>query len=564
MARTTWARYVRRRAPQSPEPAQERGRPVAGHLIVCGDDPLTYRLASELVTQHGRQVTVVLPDRRRNHGPQISRLAVRVIEAEHLDADAFRRARVATADAVAVIRQDDVGNIHVALQAQELNPRVRLVLRMFNLSLGLGVRTLFHDCVVLSDAAMAAPAFVAEALGEAAPVQVRLTGRNLHVVLRGSVPESRIVCALADTTGDRTVLLPRDPATANLVLATADAREESPAPRRRHRRWRALTLLANRKLVQAALALVVLLVAGTGVLAAVRADLGWADAAYLTILAALGGADADVGAGAVEKILQTMLTVVSIALIPVVTAAAVEAVVNARLAIALGGLRDPVSGHVVVVGLGNVGTRVIRQLIQRGVQVVAIDRTDDARGAALARELDIPLVVGDASREETLRAASVQTCRALVVLSTDDVVNLEAALHGRALNPGVRVVLRLFDGDFADRVERAFRIDVSRSVSYLAAPAFAAAMLQRDVIGAIPVNRRVLLIADLPVCAGSAAAGSPVGGVSALDGVRVIAITHNGSTTWSPRPDLPVHVDDRLIIVATRDGLGRVVAATSA
>src|SRR3712207_8666240 len=56
---------------------------------------------------------------------------------------------------------------------------------------------------------------------------------------------------------------------------------------------------------------------------------------------------------------------------------------------------------------------------------------------------------------------------------------------------------RLFDGDFADRVERAFRIDVSRSVSYLAAPAFAAAMLQRDVIGAIPVNRRVLLIADL-------------------------------------------------------------------
>jgi len=150
------------------------------------------------------------------------------------------------------------------------------------------------------------------------------------------------------------------------------------------------------------------------------------------------------------------------------------------------------------------------------------------------------------------------------VLSTDDVVNLEAALHGRALNTGVRVVLRLFDGDFADRVERAFRIDVSRSVSYLAAPAFAAAMLQRDVIGAIPVNRRVLLIADLPVCAGSAAVGARVATLNATDGVRVIAVTHNGSTTWSPGPDLPVRVDDRLILVTTRDGLGRVVAATSA
>lgn len=571
MARATWltraggaARYVRRR---SPDPTEQPGRPVAGHLIVCGDDPLTYRLASELVTQHGRQVTVILPNRRRNHGPQISRLAVRVIESERLDADAFRRARVATADAVAVMRQDDVGNIHVALQAQELNPRVRLVLRMFNLGLGLGVRTLFHDCVVLSDAAMAAPAFVAEALGEAAPVQVRLSGRRaLHVVARDAVPESRIVCALADTRGDRTVLLPRDPAAANLVLALADTDDEHPATpsRKRRRPWSALKLIANRKLVQAALALVVLLIAGTGVLAAVRAELSWYDAAYLTILTALGGADANVDAGAVEKILQTMLTVVSIALIPVVTAAVVEAVVNARLAIALGGLREPVSDHVVVVGLGNVGTRVIRQLHQRGVRVVAIDKTDDARGAALARELDVPVIIGDASREEILRAASVQTCRALVVLSTDDVVNLEAALHGRALNAGVRVVLRLFDGDFADRVERAFRIDVSRSVSYLAAPAFAAAMLQRDVIGAIPVNRRVLLIADLPVCAGSAAVGARIATLNAMDGVRVIAVTHSGSTAWSPGADRQVHVDDRLLLVTTRDGLGRVVAATSA
>jgi hypothetical protein len=126
------------------------------------------------------------------------------------------------------------------------------------------------------------------------------------------------------------------------------------------------------------------------------------------------------------------------------------------------------------------------------------------------------------------------------------------------------VVLRLFDGDFADRVERAFHINVSRSVSYLAAPAFAAAMLQRDVIGAIPVNRRVLLIADVPVCAGSSADGVRLADVHAMDGVRVVAVTQRGRTTWSPPPDLPLSVDERLTVVATRGGLGRVVTATSA
>jgi Trk K+ transport system NAD-binding subunit len=128
----------------------------------------------------------------------------------------------------------------------------------------------------------------------------------------------------------------------------------------------------------------------------------------------------------------------------------------------------------------------------------------------------------------------------------------------------VRVVLRLFDGDFADRVERAFRIDVSRSVSYLAAPAFAAAMLQRDVIDAIPVNRRVLLIVDIPVCAGSYADGVRIADLHSQDGVRVIAVAQAGATRWSPSPDLRVHSGDRLTVVATRDGLGRVVAATSA
>jgi voltage-gated potassium channel Kch len=99
---------------------------------------------------------------------------------------------------------------------------------------------------------------------------------------------------------------------------------------------------------------------------------------------------------------------VSIALIPVFTAAIVETIVNAWLAMALGRLKEPMDNHVVVVGRGNVGTRVIRQLHMRGVPVVAIDKTEAARGAQLARELDVPLVIGDASREETLRAASVR------------------------------------------------------------------------------------------------------------------------------------------------------------
>jgi Trk K+ transport system NAD-binding subunit len=311
------------------------------------------------------------------------------------------------------------------------------------------------------------------------------------------------------------------------------------------------------------LALVALLVVGTAMLALIR-HVSWGNAAYLTILTTLGGATADLGASPLEKITQTVLVIASIALIPVITAAVVEAVVNARLALALGPLHEPISDHVVVVGLGNVGTRVLHDLADLGVPAVAIDKNDSARGAQAARNRGVPFIVGDASQAETLRAASVDTCRALVVVSTDDVTNLEAALQGRLLKPDLRVVLRLFDGDFADRVQKAFGITLSRSVSYLAAPAFAAALLEREVIGTIPVNRFVLLLAEAPVAGGSALDGAPLG--QAQDGgeVRVLAlITDEGrNTVWAAPDTYVVRENDVLVVVATRLGLGRLLRKT--
>ncbi|HEU5388648.1 MAG TPA: NAD-binding protein, partial [Streptosporangiaceae bacterium] len=152
--------------PALPRRADRRG----GHLIVCGDGPLAYRITEELTSRYGERVTVILPSRRLNHGPQISALSpVRVLEYPELSTQAFTDADVRSARAVAVVWQDDVGNLHAGLRAQELNPDLRLVLAIFNRRLGDHIRLLFPDCTVLSGTAMSAPSFVAAALGEPAP-----------------------------------------------------------------------------------------------------------------------------------------------------------------------------------------------------------------------------------------------------------------------------------------------------------------------------------------------------------------------------------------------------------
>ncbi|MEV0429822.1 NAD-binding protein [Micromonospora sp. NPDC050495] len=551
------------------------------HFVVCGSDPLAYWVVRSLLatgSSAGRiRITLVVPERRRSEGPDGRDIeGIQVVRADRLDEATFRRAGLADADGLALLHQDDVGNMHAALCAQEVEPRLRLVVRMFNTSLANGLRQIFPDSAVLSDASMAAPAFVAAALGELAPTHFRHAGRTLYVARRADVRPQDVLCGLA-VTGDPELIrvLPADETSADVVLAEATgqppgtelaARRLVRARRRREpvvALLRAIRSFATRKIGVAVLVLLAV-IAVLGWLNGRAAHVSWSDALYLTLVTTLSGQDPDLGKPVAAQIMQVVLNLAGLALIPLITAAVVDGIVNARLALHAGQVPDR-SGHVVVVGLGNIGTRVMAQLHDFGVEVVAIDKNPDARGAALAHRLGVPLIVGDAGLEETLRAASVDTCQALVVVSTDDGTNLRAALNARGLDPDLRVVLRLFDGDFARRIQEAFGVGLSHSVSYLAAPAFAVALLDRAVIATIPVDRHALLVTEVPVVADSPLDGRPVAAVARPGEVRVLAHTRAGQRTdWTVDPRMVIQAGDRLTVVARRAGLSALLRETSA
>jgi Trk K+ transport system NAD-binding subunit len=500
---------------------------------------------------------------------------VRVVVADRIDERAFLEADLPTASGLALTLQDDVGNIHIALQARELAPGKRLVVRMYNSNLGHGIEQLLGDCRVLSDAEIAAPALVASALGEVAVSPLPVSGRLLTVARRAEVPAKDVVCGLANT-GDANGpdLLPEDHQRAELVLAELHAPSMldtmsvvGETVTRQARRWwqftgmfRAARGLVSRR-VGLALAVVLCVLAVSGAVLSYGKDLSVWQGVYQTMVNAFGGPQLDDTLSWWLQAAQLLVGLSGLALVPLVTALVVESIVNARIALSQGRLRLAISDHVVVVGLGNVGTRVLRLLHDRGVPVVAIDKDEQARGVQLARELGIPLIIADAARETTLRSASVDTCRALMNLASLDVINLEAALHGRNLKPELRVVVRIFDGDLARRVRRVFNIRLTRSVSYVAAPAFAEALMDRDVIGTIPVERRVLLLAEVFVTPGTVLAGRRVGDVNRPGEVRVIAKASFGEPRplWNPPTGNVIEERDRLTVIGTRDGLSRLM-----
>jgi Trk K+ transport system NAD-binding subunit len=346
------------------------------------------------------------------------------------------------------------------------------------------------------------------------------------------------------------------------VLAVANGVTRDPLARRRHpvraAAGMARRLAWNRFGVVFGV-LVAVLIAGLALVLA--AGYTSSNAIYLAVMDLTGSALTSARLSGAEKASQVVLTLDGMALIPVATAL----IVGARLTGTLRGTPKPHGGHVIVAGLGNIGTQVVRELHALGFSVACVDPDPKAQGITLARRLGLPTVIGDAFAEETLRAAGIDTCAALVAVTSNDIVNLETALQANALRANLRIVLRLFDDDLAQRVQQTVGNIVSRSISYMAAPAFAAALLEHSVLRTISVGRHVLLIADVRVEDGAGLTGQQLADLERDGLARILALQARGSQRpdWAPRRDYRLSAGDRVFVVATRAGLSRFLAGNS-
>jgi Trk K+ transport system NAD-binding subunit len=163
-------------------------------------------------------------------------------------------------------------------------------------------------------------------------------------------------------------------------------------------------------------------------------------------------------------------------------------------------------GHVLVIGLGTVGLRVVQQLHAAGSDVVVVEKNEQNRHLGQLRALGVPVVIGDATLPEVLAAARLATASAVAVLTSDDLANLETGLAVRdqlgARRDSTPVVLRIFDSQLARSVKETFGFTSVRSTAALAAPWFTGAALGLDVLSTFYAGDEPLLVARLTVTAG--------------------------------------------------------------
>ena len=503
---------------------------MPGTTIVCGLDRLGLRVARALLAL-GERVTVVADAPLPAMVREAARAGARVVSGSTIEIAQLPDIDLASARCVVLTESADLVNLHAALAAREVNPEIRIVIQMFNPELGDRATRLLPNSRVLSASREAAPYFAADALGLGTMQTRHVWGRHLF--------------AHPEAGGERFL----------------DPVEAPRLPRHRSRsRLLAEFRQAARAFFDVRLGITVggigLLIVASAAIFHAGLRLSWVDALYFTMTTASTTGYGDINLGAAApwlKLYGSAFMIASAISLALLYALAADAVIGARILEALGLPRGRMRGHVVVLGLGNTGFRVVEHLLDAGVSVAAAEVSVRSRFVGLARRRGVPVLVTDGRHRDALHSLSVEGARAVVAATDDDLANLEASLLARELSPDAVIVARLFDPDLAELAQHQLGLDACHSVSALATPTFVAAALGAGVLSIVERGGRLLLLGEVWVQPGSRADGIATAALDESDDLQVLAVRHSGAERWRPAHPDRLEAGHEVLLAATRE-----------
>jgi Trk K+ transport system NAD-binding subunit len=542
-----------------------------GHVIVCGLHGVGLRTVEQL---HQSRVPVVVVDDAPD--PRLAQVVegwgLTLIRRSARIGDGLAGAGLDRAQAVICVESDELATLEIAMRVREARPDVRLVVLMANPSVGRALERVLGSGVILDPAALAAPSFVEVcllrpshqielggerfAVAEVDVVADEAAGRTFrsrfgHLAPVAVVPAdgSGIVCCPGRDhpvgVGDRVAVLatPAELDRSGIDLGERPAPTGAPVPvaERLRRRLSALRHSNAWSLTVVATGVVVLLVVASAVIRTSYVvhqppgHLTVLQSVYFTVetVATVGYGDLNfTGQPAWFVVFGIVLIVLGVALVSTVFALFTNFLVSRRIEQSLGRGRVPgMTGHVVVVGLGSVGVRVVEGLVAEGRKVVVVESDPANRYLDRARALRVPVVLADATQRQTHAAVNLADASAVAILTSADLTNIETGLAVReSLGDRwdvVPVVLRVFDRDLARMMERSFGFRHVRSTSALAAPWFVGAALGLDILETFFVDQQAFLVGRLTIAPGGGLQGLAMQDLS--NRTRVVALARASS-----------------------------------
>lgn len=471
-------------------------------IIVCGLGRTGYKIFA-LLRQQGAAVVGI-------HYKPLLGEEEDIVIGDLRSASTLQRAGIQTAKTLVLASNDDALNLAILTQARILNPRIRIINRLFNSGLGDRLDQTLPDHVSLSVSALAAPVFAFAALGNKAIGQLRLFHQTWPIyeeVIHQNHPW--IGRCLSDLWDDRSrMLIYYLPVKGRVALVSGviEGRKlqvgdrliigTQPNVRSRRKSWlrKLLKVLTNLRqfhnhaqpILVVTLTLFVMIFLATLTYVCFDRNISVIDALYFSVglITGAGGQEQVVEKAPDSiKLFTVVMMLVGAGVIGICYALINDFVLGSRFKQFWDAARVPARNHYIICGLGGVGVQIVNQLHSHGHEVVVIEHDLNNRFLTIVRSQGIPVIHGEASLSATLTAANVQRAEALLAVTSDDTANLQIALSAKSSAPKLPVVVRNQDPHFSQMVSQVFEFQSVLCPAELATPSFAAAALGGRILG---------------------------------------------------------------------------------
>jgi voltage-gated potassium channel len=209
------------------------------------------------------------------------------------------------------------------------------------------------------------------------------------------------------------------------------------------------------------------------------------------------------------------------------------------------------NNHIIIIGLGHLGLRVVRELILLDEDIVVIEAKADSPRFDELRPFDIPIIVGDGRNAEMLNKAGLERASALIICTNDDLMNLQIASRVREINTDIRLVMRMFDDQFARSMADRFGISAVMSASALAAPAFAGSAAGTEIVQTFTVEDNTLVMGRIEVQPGSRLDGMTVCDIEQLLDLSIIIHHSPNGIDIHPAPEVCLRAGDVVTVITS-------------
>ena len=289
------------------------------------------------------------------------------------------------------------------------------------------------------------------------PIVASLFNENIAPHLQAAYPNIRVLNP-AKIAASAFIGALDTPLTHSLRYVSAKVAEEPPPPRADY---------LIRELVGGFL----VLIAAATTYFHIAEDLSWLDALYFVTVtvATVGYGDISLrDSDAASKVAVIGLIFASSIFIWMIFSLTVDRIIKQRVQHALGRKKYTRKGHVILCGLGRLGYFVAEGLLDRGENLLIIEKNEDSPTIEYFRSRGADVYIGDARLARVLQDVGVTRAKALFSVVSNDLVNLEIGLNARSLRSDLRLILRIFDESMSTRLKEQLDIHLTFSTSAIA------------------------------------------------------------------------------------------------